>query len=163
MDPLKNRRLEEARTQRASGFTLIEVMIAMAILAFGLLGLAVLQIHALQQSAAGRHTTQASHVARTFLEQTHRLPWSALGSAVNTWTDPGWGGATSSVSTQIATPDGGLSSEKTYDIAWRVSEVGAAGCLREVEVRVRWPEAKVTSLKESILATRRYNWGAAGC
>ena len=160
---MKKRRLGEMRTQRASGFTLIEVMIAMAILAFGLLGLAVLQLHARHQGAAGRHTTQASLVARTFLEQTHRLPWSALGSAVDTWTPPGWGGATSSVSAQIATPDGGLSSEKTYDIEWRVSEVGVAGCLRVVEVRVRWPEAKVTALKESTLATRRYNWGATGC
>ena len=160
---MTNRRLRATRAKNASGFTLVEVMIAMAILAFGLLGLALLQLHALQQSAAGRHTTQASHVARTFLEQTHRLPWSALGSAVGTWTAPGWGGATSSVSAQMATPDGGLSSEKTYDIEWRVSEIGAAGCLREVEVRVRWPEAKVSSLKESVLATRRYNWGAAGC
>lgn len=160
---MRKRQIGAMRRQRAGGFTLVEVMIAMAVLAFGLLGLAVLQLHALQQSAAGRHTTQASHVARTFLEQAHRLPWSALGDAVGTWTAPGWGGATSSVSTRIATPDGGLSSEKTYDIDWRVTEIGVAGCLREVEVRVRWPEAKVSTLKESVLATRRYNWGAAGC
>lgn len=138
-------------------------MVAMAVLAFGLLGLAVLQLHALQQSAAGRHTTHASHVARTFLEQSHRLPWSALGGALNAWTAPAWVGATSSVTTRIATPDGGMTSEKTYDVEWRVTEIGTGGCLREVEVRVRWPEAKVSAPKESVLATRRYNWGAAGC
>ena len=138
-------------------------MVAMAVLAFGLLGLAMLQLNALQQSAAGRHTTQASHIARAFLEQTHRLPWSDLGNAMGAWTAPAWGGATSSVSSQVDTPGGGVSSEKTYDIEWRVSDVGLAGCLREVEVRVRWPEARVSNPKESVLATRRYNWGAAGC
>lgn len=135
----------------------------MAVLAFGLLGLAVLQLHAFQQSAAGRHTTDSSAVAQSFLEQAHRLPWSALDTAVDVWTPPAWLGATASVMTQVATPDGEVVSEKTYDVDWRVAEVGIAGCLREVEVRVRWPEAKSSFPKETLVATRRYNWGAPGC
>lgn len=151
------------RRGRCEGFTLIEVMVAMVVLAFGLLGLAVMQLHALQQSAAGRHTTDASAVARTFLEQAHRLPWSAFGGAIGAWTSPAWVGATSSVTTQIATPGGGQASEKTYNADWRVTDIGTGGCLRDIEVRVRWTEVKVSTPKEVVLATRRYNWGAPGC
>ncbi len=161
--------------RRRQGFSLVELMVALATL--GLVATLALRtftnqhrtyvviddVSEVQQSAAGRHTTQASQVARAFLEQAHRLPWSDLGSAVGTWTAPAWGGATSSVSARVDTPGGGVAAEKTYDIEWRVSEVGLAGCLREVEVRVRWPEARTSVPKQSVLATRRYNWGAAGC
>ena len=142
---------------------MIEVMLALGVLGFGLLGLAVMQLHALQQSAAGRHTGDASAVARTHLEQVHRLPWNVLDSAVGSWMPPAWIGSSSSVATQVAMPGGGSAVEETYSVDWRVTEVGAVGCLREVEVRVRWDEPNLSSAKESTLATRRYNWGSAGC
>ena len=145
------------------GFTLIEIMMALGVLGFGLLGLAVMQLHALAQSSAGRHTGDASAVARTHLEQVHRLPWSVLDSAVGSWLPPAWIGSSSSVETQVAMPGGGSAVEETYSVDWRVTEVGAVGCLREVEVRVRWNEPNLSSAKVSTLATRRYNWGAAGC
>ena len=46
-----------------SGFTLIEVMIAMAIFAFGLLALAALQIAAIKLSSDSQYVTQANLLA----------------------------------------------------------------------------------------------------
>lgn len=156
-------RFVSTSSQRAEGFTLIEVMLALGVLGFGLLGLAVMQLHALQQSSAGRHTGDASAVARTHLEQVHRLPWSVLDTAVGNWMPPAWTGSSPTVSTQVAVPGGGSAVEETYSVDWRVAEVGAGGCLREVEVRVTWSEPNFASARESTLATRRYNWGATGC
>ena len=167
MDPLVDQaqraRRRLVRRRAEGGFTLIEVMVALAILGFGLLGLAAMQLHALQQSSAGRHTSDASAVARSALEQVHRLPWSALDSALAAWTAPDWDGASATLTTEMALPGGGTSTEKSYALDWRVSEVGSAGCLRDVEVRVEWQEAKVQTPKQVVLATRRYNWGDSGC
>ena len=45
------------------GFTLIEAMIAMSILAFGLLALAAMQLHAMKGGASGRNTSEAADIA----------------------------------------------------------------------------------------------------
>ena len=145
------------------GFTLVEVIVAMGILAFGLLTLAAMQIHALKQSAAGRHTGDAAAVARTHLEQVHRLPWLDLDTAVGNWVDPTWVGSAASANTSVDMPGGQAAVEQAYEVDWRVSEIGTAGCLRDIEVRVRWAEASRPDPKERVVSTRRYNWGSAGC
>lgn len=138
-------------------------MFALAVLGFGLLGVALMQLHALKQSSAGRHVGDASAIARTHLEQVHRLPWTTLDNAVGNWNPPGWIGSQALVSTQVSTPGGQVAVEEVYNVDWRVTEVGVDGCLRDVEVRVQWNEPNWVSAKETILATRRYNWGAAEC
>ena len=52
-------------TQKKSseGFTLIEVVIAMVILAFGILGVATMQIRAIKGNASANHMSEASIVA----------------------------------------------------------------------------------------------------
>ena len=145
------------------GFTLVEVMVAMGILAFGLLTLAAMQLHALQQSASGRHGGDASAVARTHLEQVHRLPWGDLDEAIDAWVPPSWSGSASVVNTLVAMPGGQTAIEHAYDVDWRVSEIGTSGCLRDIEVRVRWAEPSRPDPKQRVVATRRYNWGSAGC
>ena len=70
------------RSQRsAGGFTLVESLVAMAILAVGLLTLAVMQLEALSQGSAGRHTGDAAATARSYLEQVQRIPWTELDGA----------------------------------------------------------------------------------
>jgi prepilin-type N-terminal cleavage/methylation domain-containing protein len=149
------------------GFTLVEVMIALGVLAFGLLTLAVMQLQALSHGSAGRHTTYAAAVARSYLEQVHRVPWSVLSTAqaVNDWTNPGWANAAASVSAMVDMPSGaGQAAEHAYAVAWRVTDVGVAPvCLRDVEVRVTWSEDDVATPKALTMATRRYNWGDPNC
>jgi len=150
--------------RRAGGFSLLEVVIAMAILAFGLLTLALMQIQALKQGAVGRHTGDAAAVARTYLEQAHRVPWAILTADLGAgWQNPGWAGAAAVWNQQIAQPSGGTATEHSYDVSWRVSAVGGSLCLRDVEIRVSWDEQDHSNPKQLVLATRRYNWGGASC
>ena len=151
------------------GFTLLEAMIALAVLATGLLTLAVMQLQAIKQGAAGRHTTDAAAVARTHLEQVQRLPWTELDTAeaAGTWTDPAWAGATANVDVALDAPGGSSPVEHSYSIQWRVTDVmvGATPnpCLRDVKVRVTWAEEDRSTPKTLDLATRRYNWGGPSC
>lgn len=151
------------RTRPRKGYSLIEVMIALVVLGFGLLTLATMQIIALQQGSAGRHTGDASATARSYLEQMHRVDWSVLTAAVAAGPDAAvfWTGVGSSVDV-VATEAGGSSSvEHSYDVRWTVTDVNA--CLRDVEVKVLWAEEGYTAPKNVRVSTRRYNWGAAGC
>lgn len=148
---------------RSNGFSLLEVVIAMGILAFGLLTLALMQVHALTQGAAGRHTGDAAAIARTAVEQVHRLPWSTLDGSVGAgWATPSWDQAPKTVSTEVKGPSGDFI-EHTYDVEWRVSAIAGTTCLRNVEVRVTWEEEDRSTPKAMDLATSRYNWKAASC
>lgn len=156
--------------RRAGGFTLLETMIAMVVLAFGLLTLAMMQLEAVTQGSAGRHTSDAAAVARTYLEQAQRVPWTELDAAqaAADWVVPGWQGAAATVDTDIDMPDGaGGAVEHSYDVAWLVSDVMVGGvpnpCLRDVEVRVSWAEEDSPQDKTLTLRTRRYNWGDPSC
>lgn len=164
--------MESPRTRATagSGFTLLEAMMAIGILAFGLLTLAVMQLQALHQESAGRHTADAAATARTYLEQVARLPWSELdtAAAAGTWTAPSWPGAQATVNVAMDAPGGaGLEVEHSYSVLWRVADVVEGGtpnpCLRDVSVRVTWTERQRSAPKTLDLTTRRYNWGAGSC
>jgi len=148
----------------SGGFSLIEVMIALVILAFGILAMTIMQLEALRQGGAGRHTTDAAAVGRTYLEQTQRLPYATLDGLKDTgWMNPAWSGARSSFDTALSNPTGGTAIEHTYNVQWRVTTVPATDCMLDVEMQVSWLEANVTGNKNLVLATRRYNWGGASC
>ncbi|HMA67647.1 MAG TPA: prepilin-type N-terminal cleavage/methylation domain-containing protein [Desulfosalsimonadaceae bacterium] len=60
---------------RKEGFSLIEVLIAMAIFAIGVLGLAGLQIRAFRDNQAARLQTEAVHLAEAHLEELAALAY----------------------------------------------------------------------------------------
>lgn len=72
-----------------AGFSLIEMMIAMVVLGFGLLGMLMMQARAMDTSTQGRETSSALAVARNAFEQIPRVPFSAL-PADDTWRSPAW-------------------------------------------------------------------------
>ena len=153
-----------------AGFTILEGMIAAGILGLGLLTLATMQLEAISQGSAGRHSQEAAAIARTQLEQIHRVPWSEVtdAQAAGTWTPTDWPGASGTVNTSVTDPGGGSATTKTYTVEWLVSDVLDGGgdprpCLRGIEVRVTWPEKDVSSDKALSLATRRYNSGGSSC
>jgi type II secretion system protein I len=63
------------RRHPAGGFTLIEVMIAMAIFAIGILAVFSMQITAINQNAAARMQTEATAIAAQQLELLMALPY----------------------------------------------------------------------------------------
>ncbi len=72
-----------------SGFTLLEVMIAMAILGVGLLSIAVAQLSAIKVSARSRNLQQAMFLAREQMDDIEALPLNApLLQAAATTDDP---------------------------------------------------------------------------
>jgi prepilin-type N-terminal cleavage/methylation domain-containing protein len=153
------------RQNGTSGFTLVEVLIALAILGVGILALSVMQVEALQQGSAGRHTAEASATARSYLEQMQRLDWDTLTAARDNgpWTDVFWAGVSDTVNVSVDVPGAGnvTTTEHTYDVRWTVTDVTA--CLRDIQIRVSWNEEGRSTPKSLVLATRRYGWGDAGC
>jgi prepilin-type N-terminal cleavage/methylation domain-containing protein len=63
-----------AESQSDSGYTLIEVMIAMAILGIGLLSIAVAQLSAMKVSSRSKNLQQAMFLAREQLDDLEALP-----------------------------------------------------------------------------------------
>jgi Tfp pilus assembly protein PilV len=150
MKTLRNR-----RERSAAGFSLLEVVMAMGILAFGLLTLALMQLYAITQGSAGRHTGDASAVARSYLEQVHRLPWTVLTTAEgNGWRNPDWT-VPATVANTVTDATGGANTEESYSVEWFVADVGGNACLRDVQVRVSWNEQNMSTPKQLVLATRR--------
>ena len=74
----------------AAGFSLIEVTIALGVLAVGLMAMLALQLHALRGGSLGRHASAAAMIARDQLELVQRLPFSSADLAPVAWTTPPW-------------------------------------------------------------------------
>ena len=75
-------RLAKSAAPRArGGFTLVEVMLAVVLLAIGVLAMLALQMNAMRGSQLGRHYTEASQVARDTMEALLNADWDDLGLA----------------------------------------------------------------------------------
>lgn len=82
---MRIRRHDPAR----AGFSLIEIMIAMVVLGFGLLGMLMMQAKAMDSSTQGREGSSALAVVRNAFEQVPRVPFSTL-PADDVWKTPAW-------------------------------------------------------------------------
>jgi prepilin-type N-terminal cleavage/methylation domain-containing protein len=127
MDAVKRR----LRLARRDGFTLIEVMIVVGILSFGLMSLSAMQLHAMRGGNRGRHSTQATAIAEGQMEQLIRTTWTALAPT------GGWTAATTVNNTVQA--DAGNGAEQSYSMSFRIANA-TAGSTRNVDVRVSWVE-----------------------
>lgn len=77
------------KLRRQEGFSLIEVLIALAILAVGLLGLALFQTTAIKGNAIAAKWTVASELAQDRLERFRHLDWTTIQSSVPAGFVPG--------------------------------------------------------------------------
>lgn len=78
-------RVDSLRTER--GFSLIEVLVAAAILAVGLLSLAQLLAMTVSANAAAGRTTDATVLAAQKLEDLRAEPWSVLEANIGEFAD----------------------------------------------------------------------------
>jgi prepilin-type N-terminal cleavage/methylation domain-containing protein len=118
------------RKSKRSGFTLIEIMIALSLLGIGLLSLAAMQLTAMQYGSHGRHLTKAAAVAERQMEILTRQTWATL-APTGGWTAP------QAVDETIQGPTN--ATEQSYAVSWRIADVDP-GRTRSIDVRVQWTE-----------------------
>jgi prepilin-type N-terminal cleavage/methylation domain-containing protein len=120
---------------RERGFTLIEVMVALGILAAGLLTVAAAQIYAMRGGATGKHTSDAATFAHSQLENFQRVEFS---HADLTQTGGVWVPAGGRLEQRVIETSAGNLVEMNYRLQWRVRDVDQN--LKAVDLRVTWDE-----------------------
>ena len=134
-------------------------MIALGILAFGLLTLAAMQLEALRQGSGGWNQTQAAALARDQLEQIRRLPWTQVAPTAGFEPVP-WinnaGLPAGQVASQLQSASAGAQTRQVYAVSWRVQAVPSDANLRTVDVQVSWAEPNRPN-RTVTLSTVRYN------
>ena len=143
--------------RRRSGFSLIEVFVALGILSFGLFSVAAMQIVALKDASKGRHVSGAAMIARDQIEQIQRVPFSVLApkawGASETWMS-GVGLTHGTVDMDVDEPGGTTSVEQTYTIDWQLTPVLPVNQdLMNVEIAVTWVEHSQTVPRSFGLST----------
>ena len=133
--------------QRSGGFTLVEVMIVIGILAFGLLALSAMQIKAMHGSDRGRHATNAAAVAESRMEQLQQDPWASIAPTGGFVADP--------VEQNTIQLDGGSISERAYSVSYQITDVEAT-FTRAIDVQVSWTE-EGGEIRSVTLSSIRYN------
>lgn len=113
-----------------AGMTLVEVMVSLAILGFGLLGVAAIQVRAITESSGGEHLTTASALARNRIEELSRIDWDAAVLVKS---------ANFSAATSLPVAD------EVYARSERITDNAAAAAdttIKTIEVRVGWTDNK---------------------
>ncbi len=124
---------------RNDGMSMIEVMVALAILAAGLLAMLTLQIQAIKQGQRGRHSTDAAQVAQDQMELLQTQPWAAI--APVGWTAPVAQTVTNPVQVAGVQAANVAAANQQFNVSWRITAFpGAAAELRQIDVSVTWNE-----------------------
>lgn len=123
-----------------NGFTLIEVMIALAVFSIGLLGIASMQINSMQGNSFAFKTTKATTLAQAQIEELTSLDYGNA-SLVDTDND-GQGGLTDT--------DGNADFSRTvnwgeqYTLSWNVATNYPSTDNKLIRVNVTWVEKGLT-------------------
>jgi type IV pilus assembly protein PilV len=124
-------RLESARIATdQSGFTLIEVFIAIVILTVGLLGTAALTTGVVRGNLSGRNMTTATAIAQSCFEENRRVGYSSAGSVPA-------GGSNSCVTGSATVTLGGVAYTRNLAIDTSVANI------KTLTVTVTWSEGAV--------------------
>lgn len=119
------------RARHRAGMSLVEIMVAMVVLSFGLLGVAALQVRAITEGSSGQHLSSASAIARNRIEELNRILWTDAVLADD-------GGAWSAATNITALDQTYARSER---ITWDDLDVDAVQ-IKSIEVRVNWSDQK---------------------
>lgn len=143
------------------GFTLLEVLIAMVILAVGILATSKLQLSFMQSNAKARFITEGSAVAQARIEELMNLPYAdaqladidgdGTGQPMNPDGSDQNGGNFGLDDATDATADHSLAvtpsanHEKTYNVLWNVAVDVPSANMKTVKLFVQWTDEKNVS------------------
>ena len=109
--------------KKEHGFSLIEMLIAMSVLAFGMLAAASMQYSTVRNNTTGNTATQANSLAKAQLEMLKNQDIHSTALAVGDYVDP--------------TPiDANGSPGGIYNRSWRIDPLGTSA--RRIRVTVEW-------------------------
>lgn len=145
--------------RRQHAFTLVELMIAFTVFAFGLVAVMMMQIQAMRQGAMGRHRSGATMIAQDQIERIQNTPFSDTDLDVMSpliWATPPWlanGGdptlAAGEIPVTVTTPNGDIR-DIIYTVNYLVSADDAVTPdpnLRRVDLEIIWTEDGVGNNK----------------
>ena len=116
------------------GFSLIEILIAISILAIGLLALAQMQITSIQGNAFSGRTTDATTIAQDRLEQLMALTYSSL------TTDDHLNAGSHPPGSQVQVIGTEEVQGVNYTISWDVTNNSPIDNTKTVDMTVTWSE-----------------------
>lgn len=123
----------EANDGRAGGFSLLEVTVALGILAFGLLGVTAAQLAAMDSSRESRSLTQALYLAEQQMEEFHAMSRTEIDALV---ADPGYPNDPDNP----IDPDANDHDDTTYDRSWLIQTDDPEVGISTITVRVDWTD-----------------------
>jgi prepilin-type N-terminal cleavage/methylation domain-containing protein len=112
--------------KRERGFTLVELLIALALSMIGLLGLMALQISAIKGNASSRNFAEATALAQEKLEKLQVVPYANVAA-----------------STETALGANPASTQTPYTRT--VTIISDNGTTKVIEVEVSWPDEYVAN------------------
>jgi type IV pilus assembly protein PilV len=144
-------RAKRRTTQRAreSGFTMLEVVIAMAILASGLLAIAAAQLAALHMSSKSRSLMDAIHLAQAQMEAFHATPQASLPASGNDANNP--------IDRDGNALDPAATDQTQFNRSWTVEPNVPITGLTRVTVNVTWFDSKVGLVRTTSLQSMKGN------
>jgi type IV pilus assembly protein PilV len=122
--------------KKENGFSLIEMLIAMSILAFGMLAAASMQYSTVRNNTTGNTSTQANSLAKAQLEMLKNQEIGSTALAVGDYVDP-------------SPVDAGGNPGGIYNRSWRIDPLGTSA--RRIRVTVEW--TKFGSTRRVIVRT----------
>jgi type IV pilus assembly protein PilV len=156
-------RLQKMKIHNPGGFTILEVLIAMAIFAIGILGVAKMQLSAVSGNSSARGMTEAAAVGQQQIEQLMALPYDdPLLSDTNgngTGQDADNDGVDDS-GNNFGLDDFGAAADHTavvdivYNIFWNVAVDQPIQSAKKIRVIVRW-QSSGFAVKQLVFDTVR--------
>ncbi len=125
--------------KKQNGFSLLEVLIALVILAIGLLAVAQMQITAIKGNAYGSGMTNASSLASNTLERLMALPYTNA-ALTPTGAPPDAPLTTGSTLDPLVAVEGGVNNEGYTRVYWVEDDTPSIG-MKQITVRVVWADS----------------------
>ncbi len=134
------------KINNSKGFTLMEVLIALAIFAIGILGVAKMQLSAISGNSSSRGVTEAATIGQQQLEMLMSLPYDdpLLLDTQNDGTDQDADNNGSDDDggnfglDEITTPDQSATIDTVYNLFWNIAVDEPVTGAKKIRMIVRW-------------------------